>query len=525
MMDLARTTDRLFADWTGPDRPGAVVAVTQGGVPVHEAAYGMADIAHGVPLGRRSVLRIGSQTKQFTVLLALLLEEAGKLSMDDEVHRYAPWLAPLPYPVTLSHLAGNTGGLRDFLEVMIWSGLPLAAPSTRQTARDLLARHAEANFGPGEQMLYSNTGFFLLSEIIEEVSGRSYNELLAQHVTGPLGMEDTRLMPRDGDVLPRLAREHARDEDGASWRTVQWGFPLGGEGGMVSTLHDMLLWQSNLTKPLAAHARALARMEAPRRYRNGTETRYRLGLVSHAYRGLRSIGHGGTTAGAKSESMRFPDQGFGVVILGNTAELLPFPLARRIADAALAGHMAPPPSPDGMRRLADMAGLYRREGGAEVFEVTANDGVPGFTTAGGSVPFEQLGDDLFAPEMAVMHLMLRPTAAAGAADGFEADWCGASQRYRRLGTPTTKGRSIAGNYANPRLGLDARVGEDLMILLRSDVGAMRASLSPIDDDLFLLRAPDTAPRPGRPWLGTIQVSSDGLTLTTDRTKGLLLRRA
>lgn len=523
-MGLVETTDRLFADWTGPDRPGAIVGITQDGATVHEAAYGMADIAHGVPLDRRSVLRIGSQTKQFTVLLALLLEEAGKLSMDEEVHRYAPWLAPLPYPVTLAHLAGNTGGLRDFLEVMIWSGLPLGAPSTRQTARDLLARHAEANFPTGEQMLYSNTGFFLLSEIIEDVSGRSYDELLAEHVTGPLGMEDTRLMPRDGDILPRLAREHARAEDGAAWRTVQWGFPIGGEGGMVSSLHDMLLWQANLTKPLPAHAEALARMEAPRHYANGAETQYRLGLVGRSYRGLRSIGHGGTTAGAKSESMRFPEQSFGVVILGNAAELLPFSLARRIADAALAEQMTLEFSSDGMRRVAGMAGLYRREGGVEIFEITEKDGVPSFTTAGGSACFEQLGDDLFAPEMAVMHLTLRPSAAHGRADAFDAVWCGTKQTYGRLGAPPRTGRDIAGDYANTLLGLTARVGDDLILLLRSDVGAIRASLSWIDHDLLIVRTPGNATRPGRPWLGTMQMSPEGLTLATDRTKGLLLRR-
>jgi len=136
----------------------AVVAVTRNGAKLHEGAYGMADLAHGIPLDRRSVLRIGSQTKQFTVLLALLLEAEGKLSLDDEVHRHAPWLPRYPNPVTLRHLAGNTGGLRDFLEIMIWSGLSLGAPSSRQTARDLLARHDEVNFPPQEQMLYSNTG-------------------------------------------------------------------------------------------------------------------------------------------------------------------------------------------------------------------------------------------------------------------------------------------------------------------------------------------------------------------------------
>ena len=78
--------------------PGLAVAVTRDGALVHQAAYGMADLAQGVPLGPRTVMRIGSQTKQFTVLLALLLEREGLLSLDDSVHRYVSWLPPTPAP-------------------------------------------------------------------------------------------------------------------------------------------------------------------------------------------------------------------------------------------------------------------------------------------------------------------------------------------------------------------------------------------------------------------------------------------
>src|SRR5205823_3144492 len=103
-------------------------------------------------------------------------------------------------------------------------------------SRDLIAGHAEVNYPPGAQMLYSNTGFFLLSEIVEEISGRSYNELLAERITTRLGMQDTLLVPRDAQILPRLVAMHQRGAD--AWETVRWGFPIGGEGGMVSTLVD-----------------------------------------------------------------------------------------------------------------------------------------------------------------------------------------------------------------------------------------------------------------------------------------------
>jgi len=247
-VDLRVVTDRLFRTGAGSESPGAVVAVTRNGREILRACYGMADIAHGVPLDARSVIRIGSQSKQFTVLMTLMLAAEGKLSLDDEVNRYLPWLPKYPAPVTLRHVATNTSGLREFLEVLALAGIPITSESSRETARRIIARHAEFNFPPGEAMIYCNTGFFLLSEIIEEVSGRTFNELLAERITGPLGMTDTRLMPRDSQILPRLAVHHTRGPDG-NWHRAHWGVVLGGEGGMVSTLEDMLIWQANLANP------------------------------------------------------------------------------------------------------------------------------------------------------------------------------------------------------------------------------------------------------------------------------------
>ncbi len=510
-MFTASAVDRLFSGWARLDSPGAVVAVTRHGEVIHEGAYGMADLAHGVPLDRRSVIRIGSQSKQFTVLLALMLAAEGKLSMAAEVHDYAPWLPEYPHRITLHHLATNTSGLRDFLEMSIWSGLPLAAGATRQASRDLIAGHGEVNFVPGTQMLYSNTGFFLLSEIIEEVSGRSFNELLAERITRRLGMADTRLLARDTEILPRLVNQHQRGPGG--WETVRWGFPLGGEGGMVSTLADMVTWQAALAKPPVEWAGHLGRMIAPLHYTNGTETLYRMGLVVDRYRGIRGIGHGGGVAGGKSESIRFPDQGLGVVILGNLAEMNPFSLARRIADVALDTAMVPAFPSAARERLGAAAGLYREEGGGEVFAISASDGVAFFTSTGGSTQLDEIAPGVFAPERPTMHL----TLSQGADATIIVTACGVRQIFRRVAA-TARPRDLSGRYANTTLGLDARI-DGAALLVRSDVGALRVDLVWIDDDLLLARAQGTSSG----WMGSLRVIGDGFVLTTDRTKGLVFR--
>ena len=508
-MSVASAIDRLFARYNRPDSPGAVVAVTKAGHIIHEAAYGMADLAHAIPLERTSLIRIGSQSKQFTVLLALLLEAEGKLDMNAEIHTYLPWLPPYPAPITLWHLATNTSGLRDFLEMMVWNGLPLAAPSGRPLARDIIARHGEVNYPPGSQMLYSNTGFFLLSEIIEQVSGRSFNELLSTRITARLGMDHTLLIARDAEIHPGLAAQHQQGPTG--WETIRWGFPLGGEGGMGSTLADMLIWQSALAAPPADWAPHLARMTAPLHYANGTETLYRGGLIVERYRGTTTIGHGGGVAGGKSESMRFPDHDLGIVILGNLSEMNPFALARRIADAAL--HDVLPPLPD--TSLTAPPGLYRAPGTGEVFALGQRHGAPVFTTAGGATTLHAIAPGRFAPERPTMHFdfTINPDTT------IAATFCGTPIAYRRI-TPPASPPDISGAYTNRSIGLDATIDAD-HLLIRSDIGALGLRLEWADTDLLLVSSP-TDPRA---FIGTLHQTASGLTLTTDRMKALLLRPA
>lgn len=505
-MSITAAVDRLFAQYNRPDSPGAVVAVTRNGHLIHEAAYGMADLAHNIPLDRNSLIRIGSQSKQFTVLLALLLEAEGKLDMNAEVHTYCPWLPKYPNPITLWHLATNTSGLRDFLEMMVWNGLPLAATSGRPLARQIIARHGEVNYVPGSQMLYSNTGFFLLSEIIEEVSGRDYNDLLFHYITNRLGMSRTLLVKRDAEIHPNLVAQHQQGPTG--WETVRWGFPLGGEGGMASTLTDMLTWQATLANPPADWKPHLDRMTAPLHYTNGTETIYRAGLIVERYRGTTTISHGGGVAGGKSDSMRFPDHHLGVVILGNLSEMNPFALARRIADAALADVLTPVPGSS-----LNAEGLYREPGTGEVFTLSERNSTPTITTPGGATSLIEIAPGRFAPERPTMHFdfTVNPDST------LAATFCGTPTTYHRI-TPPSAPADVSGSYTNQTLGLDARItGDDLLI--RSDIGALRLKLAWADTDLLLVSNP-TDPRA---FIGTLHHTADGLTLTTDRMKALLLR--
>ena len=522
--DLRAVTDRLFRSCVGSGSPGAVVAVTRHGREILRAAYGMADIAHGIPLDARSVIRIGSQTKQFTVLLTLMLAAEGKLSLDDEVSRYLPWLPKYPTPVTLRHVASNTSGLREFLEALAFSGIAITTQSSRETARRVIGRQADFNFLPGEAMIYCNTGFFLLSEIVEQVSGRTFNELLAERITGPLGMNDTRLMQRDSQILPRLSAHHTRGADGG-WHRAQWGVVLGGEGGMVSTLEDMLVWQANLADPKVGTADMYRLMATPSVYRNGTTALYAHGLVAAPYRGLATIGHGGGVAGGRSESIRFPDQEFGVVILGNRDDISPYSLSLRIADAALGAHMTDARVSADWTRLAGAAGIYRHDGGDDLFEIAVQDGEPVFVTNAGAAVIEQTGPNRFAPERPTMHIVFSPD---GAGD-MDVTFCGERRRYRRIdATPPTSPHAIAGRWHHAGAGVTLDIAAEEhghTLLLSSEFGTLSLHVAHLDGDLFIARpTSDGGTAAGRPWTCTIRATGDAVELSSDRTKRLRFAR-
>lgn len=507
---FAAAANQLFAPWAG-DGPGVVAAVTRDGEQVWSGAFGLANINFDVPMDRRTILRIGSQTKQFTVLMILMLEAEGKLSLDDAIQDHLPFVPRFDQPVTLRQLAANTSGIRDFLEAMIFAGRPLGAPAQRQTARDTIARMDGLNFAPGTAMLYSNTGFLLLSDVIEKIEGAPYDTVLRRRITGPLGMADTSLMLHDSHVQKRLAAHYTRQ--GAVWSHLGWGLELGGEGGMVSTLDDMLIWTRALETPPDWLAEPLARMARPQVYANGTTGIYGLGLVSDRYNGRTVVGHGGSVAGGRSESTRFIEDGLAVVIIANNDQIGPFSMARRLADLYFGE-----PSPDA--DIAANPGLYREDGGADLFAITQTGGRRAFMVCAGSVPLNQVAPGEFRPERGVTDMALR----AADADTLTGSFCGRPVTYRRLPPCDRAARPLAGRYVNAAQGLEVTItGDDrsARFHLRSDIGALSAQAVPIAPDLWQMLAPEMPAVGGQPaWKATLTVTDGGFVLNSERTRNL-----
>src|SRR5216684_2288730 len=244
---LEHRVDALFSRYSQPGSPGAVVAVMRAGAIELCKGYGLASIELGVPIGPKTRFRIASVSKQFTVSAALMLADEGKLALSDPPHKYLRELRPLP--VTIDQMMRNASGLPDFLELLRLGGHSLDKPARPQDLLAACLRNGHLNFKPGSRFLYSNSNFLLLGLIIEKVAGKTLGDVLAERIFQPLGMTRTLLAHEIDTVIPGLATGYLGD-DQAGFRRAAHAYPQGGEGGLVSTVEDLLIWSRHFDDPV-----------------------------------------------------------------------------------------------------------------------------------------------------------------------------------------------------------------------------------------------------------------------------------
>ena len=174
----------------------------------------MADLEHGVPITPQTVFYIGSVSKQFVTFSILLLEEAEKLSLDDDIRRYVPEVPQYEDTITIRHLIHHTSGIRDYLELWNLAGRDYLDYIPQQAVMDMIVRQKALNFPPGEKQLYSNSCYYLLSVIVERVSGRSQKEFAANTIFNRLGMYNTHFHDNLYHIIPNRAFGYQSNQEG-----------------------------------------------------------------------------------------------------------------------------------------------------------------------------------------------------------------------------------------------------------------------------------------------------------------------
>lgn len=330
--------DSLFEDLDRTDSPGCAAGIVREGALAFADGWGSANLDHELPITPRTVFYMGSVSKQFTAAAVALAARQGHLSLDDDIRDHLPELPDYGAPITVRHLVHHTSGLRDYLTLQLLADSPPGASD--EEILELLARQKGLNFPPGDRYRYSNSGYFLLSEILERATGRTLREFARQELLDPVGMRHSRFHD-DADEVVRY-RATAYSPSGAGFRMDHWWrFAQVGSGGLYSSVEDMALWAAALDEDRVGPPGFAASL-LERGILNGGDTLdYAFGVSVGELRGLRTISHGGALAGFRTFVGRFPDEGVAVIVLCNRSDGDPDGRARAVAELVLGDRLAP----------------------------------------------------------------------------------------------------------------------------------------------------------------------------------------
>jgi len=419
-VSVADRVDALLSHLDAPGMPGAAVAVLVDSEVVHQRCYGHADIGADVPFTPDTPFAIASMTKQFTTTCILLLEEEGRLSLQEDYRTYLPEMPDFSAPVTIEHLCTNTSGIRDIFALVALSGGHRLAPRTRSLVADVIGRQRSLNFPTGSQYRYSNPNFQLLSWIVERVTGQRLGEFMAERIFEPLGMADTLLQDLRGPAFAGGARAYdgaARDELRPSeWEEFARSGSGEGGGAIWSTLDDLILWERNFDHNVIGSEHLLERLTRAPGIPGGDRSCYARGLFVGAHRGLIWHGHSGGLGPFTSNRVRFPDAGVSVIMLSNSSLANPFLGVFGVADAVLDRRPGIEASPVWEKvpteRLRPWLGAYEDGATGFTFELRDDNGAACLVWFGSPVPLETAGSEgLVAMRGASLPTLVTPGAA------------------------------------------------------------------------------------------------------------------
>ena len=332
---LTDKVDRIFAEWNTTSSPGCALAVVKDGHIIYEHGYGMANLELSVAITPQSVFDIGSVSKEITALAILLLVQDSKISLDADIRKYLPEMPDYGSPITIRHLLHHTSGLRNYDDLFDLEGIPEADLTTDRDAMELIVRQKGVNFKAGEEFLYSDTNYFLMSQIVKRVTGQTLRQFAQQRIFGPLGMTSTHFHDDHTMIVPRRATGYA-PHNGGGFEIDMSDFEQVGDGSVMTTVEDLFKWDQNFDHPEVGGSDAIRHLTTPGALNNGQPIPYGMGLFIDHYRGLNWFHHSGEWVGYRAALSHFPDQHFSTLVTCNcVGSMNPMGMAKRVADLYL----------------------------------------------------------------------------------------------------------------------------------------------------------------------------------------------
>jgi CubicO group peptidase (beta-lactamase class C family) len=329
--------DNIFKQWCKQNVPGGAIGIIKDGELMYSKGYGIADLEHDIKISSSSVFNICSISKEFVSFSLLLLEEQGKLNLDDTVQTYLPDFPEYDAPLTIRHFINHTSGIRDVKKLIQLKGENIFDNLEPEEVYTLIKHQKALEFSPGDKFAWSNSDYFILSMIIEKVSGQSLKTFTQEHIFGPLGMKNTLFYDDNTDLIKNRVFSYNKKNAEDGFDNVIMRFHLVGSFGAYSTIEDLFLWDQNFynNKLGKGGQKIIKNMHEEGLLNNGESSGYAHSVMINNYKGLKTVRHAGSFAGYRSVILRFPDERVSVIILANRDDANLWTMSYQLADVLL----------------------------------------------------------------------------------------------------------------------------------------------------------------------------------------------
>ncbi|HVW12426.1 MAG TPA: serine hydrolase domain-containing protein [Mucilaginibacter sp.] len=336
---IAKKSDSIFNIYN--NKPGVAVLIVQNDKTAFEKGYGLASLEYNMPITPTTVFDIASVSKQFTGYAISTLIQEGKISPDDDIHKYLPDVPDFGRKITIRNLIHHTSGLRDWPEGLHAAGWRWEEAFSWDDIMRMVKQQKDLDFEPGSKYQYSNTGYNLLAAIVEKVTGQTLPVWVDEHIFKPLQMNSSQVLTDYSKVIKNVAGSYYPDKDGyhkTSDMLTAWG-----SSSIFTTAEDLAKWVIRFQEGLDDKNPVYLRMVETDKLNDGKKNNYAYGLEVTDDGGLRNINHTGGWAGFATVISNYPDQKLSIILLSNNAGFDSYGQAKQLARTLLGNTIKPDP--------------------------------------------------------------------------------------------------------------------------------------------------------------------------------------
>lgn len=349
---LSAKIDFLFKTYARTGSPGVAALIVKDGRILFEKGYGMANLEYDIPITPTTVFDLASVSKQFTGFAISTLIQEGKISPDDDIHKYLPEVPQFGKTITIRNLIHHTSGLRDWPATLHAAGWRWDESFSYEDIMRMVKQQRELDFEPGSQYSYSNTGYNLLAAIVAKVSGTPFPEWIDAHIFKPLNMRASLVQSDYSMVISHVASSYYANDN--KYFKSNDALTALGSSSIFSTAEDLAKWVIYFQQALEQKDPVYLRMIETDTLNNKQKIDYAYGLQVSRRNGITNIAHDGGWAGFRTTISNFPDQKLAVILLSNDGNFDVYSNTNAIAKLFLNDKIASGPKREDLSKLPNV---------------------------------------------------------------------------------------------------------------------------------------------------------------------------